>query len=66
MVESQNSQNEEGSISLVELKEIAKRALSKNSTLRALILTEPDLLPREIGMAKIHVFVKLLYQELGL
>ncbi len=53
-------------ISLTEIKETARKLLPRDSLLRALILSEPDLLPRQIGLAKVEVFAKLLYQELGI
>ena len=53
-------------ISLTEIKETARKLLPRESLLRALILSEPDLMPRQIGLAKVEVFAKLLYQELGI
>ncbi len=55
----------EDSISMVELKNLARRLLPSNSMLRMLILSEPDEVPREEGLAKLKIFVKLLYQELA-
>jgi len=52
-------------VSLVELKKLAERSLSRTSLLRDLILVEPDYLPREIALAKVEIFVKLLYVELN-
>lgn len=52
-------------LSLADLKNLAKRFLSPNSTLRMLILSEPDRLDRSEGIAKLEIFLKLLYQELG-
>jgi len=51
-------------LSLVELKAIAKNMLTVRSLLRGLILSEPDYLPKNEAMAKVEIFVKLLYQEL--
>jgi len=51
-------------LSLVELKAIAKNLLPARSVLRGLILSEPDCLPKREVMAKVEIFVKLLYQEL--
>jgi hypothetical protein len=48
----------------VELKALAKKLLPQNSTLRMLILSGTDHLPREAGLAKLEIFSKLLYQEL--
>jgi len=53
-------------VSLVGLKTLAKNLLSGSSSLRTLILSEPDYLPKTEAMAKVEIFVKLLYQELGL
>ncbi|MDE1764248.1 MAG: hypothetical protein KGH88_08385 [Thaumarchaeota archaeon] len=52
-------------LSLVDLKSLAKRFLSPNSTLKMLILSEPDKVTRNEGIAKLEIFLKLLYQELG-
>jgi len=46
------------------LKKLAQRVLHKDSALRMLILSEPDDLPRIAALAKIDVFLKLLYREL--
>ncbi len=54
----------EDSISMVELKNLARKLLPSNSMLRMLILSEPDELPRDEGLAKLQIFVRLLYQEL--
>jgi len=51
-------------LSLVELKAIAKNTLPVRSVLRGLILSEPDYLSKNEAMAKVEIFVKLLYQEL--
>ena len=52
-------------ICLMEIKETARKLLPKDSLLRSLILSEPDFLPRQVGLAKVEVFARLLYQELG-
>ncbi len=65
MQEDQNSRKVVDVISLAEIKETARKVLPKDSLLLALILSEPDFLPRQIGLAKVEVFAKLLYQELG-
>ena len=57
-------QQEKDSVSLVELKALARRLLPTNSALLALILSEPDSLPRVVALAKVEVFVRLLHQEL--
>jgi len=51
-------------LSLLELKVIAKNLLPARSVLRSLILSEPDYLPKNEAMAKVDIFIKLLYQEL--
>jgi len=50
-------------VSFVELKRLAVSLLPRSSTLRSLILSEPDYLPRQEGLIKITVYAKLLYQE---
>jgi hypothetical protein len=52
------------SVSLVELKRLAEKLLPRTSALRMLILSEPDFLQRNVALAKIEIFVKLLYYEL--
>jgi hypothetical protein len=51
-------------ISLVELKALAIRLLKGDSTLRSIILSEPDYLPKLEALAKLEIFVRLLYHEL--
>jgi len=46
------------------LKKLAQKVLDRDSALRMLILSEPDELPRIAALAKIDVFLKLLYREL--
>lgn len=58
--------HESKDVSIVKLKAIAKRMLPATSTLRNVILGEPDYLPREAILPKVEIFVRLLYQELGL
>jgi len=55
----------EQAVSLVELKRLAQKLLPRTSILRSLILSEPDYLPRQVAVAKIEIFVRLLYQELS-
>lgn len=55
---------EPNSVSLVELKALARRLLPRNSLLQTLILSEPDSLPREAALAKVEIFVRLLYREI--
>lgn len=49
--------------SLIELKKLAVNMLPRDSSLRALILSEPDYLPKHDTMVMIDVFAKLLWQE---
>jgi len=55
----------ETDISFVELKALARRLLPKNSILLNLIMSEPDSLPRVVALAKVELFIKLLYHELN-
>jgi len=50
--------------SMVKLKKLAEQLLPSNSTLRFLILSEPDNLSTEAARAKVDVYVKLLYEEI--
>ena len=47
------------------LKKLAQKVLDGDSALRMLILSEPDELPRIAALAKIDVYIKLLYREIG-
>lgn len=51
-------------VSFAELKTLASRLLPKNSNLRALILSEPDELPRHEALVKLMVYSKLLRVEM--
>jgi len=53
--------NQTNVVSLVELKQLANNMLPKNSTLRTLILSEPDQLRKKEAVIKMEIFVKLLY-----
>ena len=55
----------DSSVSFVELKDLARKLLSQDSTLRMLIVAEPDVMSRDIGLAKVEVFSRLLHKELG-
>jgi hypothetical protein len=46
------------------LKEAARKHLPKNSILRRLVELEPDTLDREKALAKIEIFIPLLYEEM--
>jgi hypothetical protein len=52
------------SISFVKLKALAEKFLPRESSLRMLIVAEPDAMPRDTGLAKVEVFSRLLYKEL--
>ena len=58
-----NVQEQTDSVSLVELKALARRLLPRNSVLLTLIMSEPDSLPRVVALAKVEVFIKLLHHE---
>ncbi len=51
-------------VSFVELKAMAEQLLPRDSALRMLIVAERDLMPRNVGLAKVEVFSRLLYKEL--
>ncbi len=55
----------EAEVDFVKLKEMAKEMLPSDSNLRMLILSEPDNLPAEKALAKIEIYLKLLYKEFG-
>ncbi len=55
----------ENDVSFVELKALARRLLPNNSILLNLIMSEPDSLPRVVALAKVELFIKLLYHELN-
>ena len=61
----QASDQTEGSVSLIDLKNLARTMLPSSSALRQLILSEPDYLPADEAMIKAGVYVRLLYHELG-
>ena len=57
------SSSENYKVSLIGLKSQAEKILPRNSIRRTLILTEPDYLPRAEAIAKVEVYVLLLYEE---
>ena len=57
---------DENMISLIELKNIARKYLPSKSLLRKAILSEPDYLPRKEVLSKIEVYITLLYNETDL
>jgi len=56
---------EEEFISLSKVKEAARRLLPVNSTARAVLLAEKDVLPAAEARAKFEIFDRLLLSELG-
>ena len=52
-------------VSLSRLKDVVRRLLPPNSTTRAVILAEKDVLPLREALAKFEVFDRLLMTELG-
>ena len=52
------------SVSLAKLKEIAKAMLPASSILRRLIVSEPDELRKQAALAKIEIFIEILYSEM--
>ena len=53
------------SVSLVELKRLALQLLSTNSSLRAILLSEPNFIPKPEAYALMPILVMLLYKEVG-
>jgi hypothetical protein len=53
------------SVSLVELKRLALQLLPTNSSLRAILLSEPDFIPKQEAYALMPIFITLLYKEVG-
>ncbi|HYB76231.1 MAG TPA: hypothetical protein VEC08_04660, partial [Nitrososphaerales archaeon] len=53
------------SVSLVELKRLALQLLPTNSSLRAILLSQPDFIPKQEAYALMPIFVMLLYKEIG-
>ena len=62
---SQRSTRKNAVVSLAELKRIAKRLMPADSMLRKLILSEPDIIPREKAIVKIEMYSRMLCEELG-
>jgi len=52
------------SINLIDLKRLSERKLPYESTLRRVILSEPDLIPRESFLSKLAIWLNILYAEL--
>jgi hypothetical protein len=64
VVSIQNSERIPNLVSIIELKSLARRMLSPSSTLRNLILSEPDYVPSAEVIVKVRIYSKLLYREL--
>jgi len=60
----QTSDQAQDAVSIVELKKLARSMLPSSSSLRGLILSEPDCLPKEEVAIKLRVYSKLLYREM--
>jgi len=52
-------------VSFVELKALAEKLLPHDSSLHMLIMSEPNALPREIALAKVIMFSRLLHKEIS-
>ena len=52
-------------MSFVELKQMARSLLPRDSLLRSIILSERDCLPRAEGLAKLELLARILGKELG-
>ena len=50
-------------VSLVELKQLVVKLLPPTSILRTMVLSEKDLISRSDAIAKLEIFVRLLYME---
>ena len=59
-----NTGGNQGVPSLRELKATVSKALPVTSQLRSIILSQPDYVPRREALAKLEIFVDLLYGEL--
>lgn len=64
MAERGQSLVESNLVSVVALKDLAKRMLPPTSALRELILSEADFLPDEEMRIKVKVYSRLLYREM--
>jgi len=50
-------------VSFVDLKQIVQQKLPETSTVRQLILSEPDSMPSGIGLEKLKIYSRLLRRE---
>ena len=53
------------SVSLVELKRLALQLLPTNSSLRTILLSVPNFVPKQEAYALMQIFITLLYKEVG-
>jgi len=60
----QASDQTQGIVSIIDLKKLARTMLPVSSTLRDLILSEPDHLQSDEAAIKARLYAKLLYHEL--
>jgi hypothetical protein len=59
----QSPQDSKELVSVVELKDLARRLLPRGSALRDLILSEPDAVPRDEVIIKVRMYSRLLQRE---
>ena len=50
-------------VSLIELKSMARTLLKPGSTVREMLLSEPDSLPVEVGRVKAEMYIELFAKE---
>ena len=60
----QDSDQAQGIVSMIDLKNLARAMLPPSSALRDLILSEPDTIPSEAAVVKAGMYSRLLYREL--
>ena len=60
----QDSDQAQGVVSMIDLKNLARTMLPSSSALRDLILSEPDTIPSEAAVVKVGMYSRLLYREL--
>ena len=61
----QDSDQAQGVVSMIDLKNLARTMLPSSSALRDLILSEPDYLPSSEVLIKVRVYSRLLYREIS-
>ena len=65
MEDSSGAERREEVVSLLKLKDAARRLLPADSIARGVITSEPDVLPLTEALSKFEVFDSLLIEELG-